>query len=159
VSRAPQEPFHVTHLRITSTASSITLPSRSRRGTLGPTRRSVIDQWSGSLAFGRVEHRVAQARGLWWHRGTIRGWPTGWSVTRGACGLGAGRTRCGLVNNITTTSSPMWRVGFATLVGAESTFWNLGSRSQGDEFDKDFGGGFKSGARLDEPEEHFFFLL
>lgn len=55
----------------------------------------------------------------------------------------------------------MRRVGFATLVGTKSTFWCLvsRSRSKGNEFDEDFGRGFKSGAGSDELEEHVFFLL
>ena len=55
----------------------------------------------------------------------------------------------------------MRRVGFATFVGAKSTFWRLvsRSRSEGDEFDEDLGRGFKSGTGSNELEEHFFFLL
>lgn len=55
----------------------------------------------------------------------------------------------------------MWRVGFTTLVGAESTFRSSISRAcpEGDELDKDLGGGFKSGTHSDELEEHFFLLL
>jgi len=55
----------------------------------------------------------------------------------------------------------MRRVGFATFVGAESTFWGLISRrrSESDEFDEDLGCGFESGTLSDELEEHSFLLL